>query len=279
MVRQTHRPFEVVRVDNGSTDGSREVCEDFCRNHAPGQGSEGISFVLTSIDFSNAAAARNHGAKVAKGDWLYFFDSDDEMSPDYLADVSEAIRHNDCDVVGNTTLMLFDDGRTKVRKSYFNSSVSDHILTGMLSTVSFALKKSLLERIGGWNEQLRIWDDWELGIRVLAQHPRIVWLKEKAYHRIYIHAGETITGERFSQHIGRYEAAFKAAHADMALLEGKERQKATAALHAREDILAAHLSREGSPLANYRPHYPALYAYTKYIGKAAWWVFRLLMAK
>ncbi len=271
ILKQTFRPFELILVDNGSTDGSTQICKDFCKAHE----NEGVTFRLSEIGFSNAAAARNQGAKVAGGEWIAFFDSDDEMSADFLEDVAKQISSGKYDMIGLNTRLVFENGKTKVRKSYFNDSVSDQILTGMLSTVSFVVKKDFLESVGGWDEKLRIWDDWELGIRLLVAHPRIKWIRKKTYHNIYFHH-ESITGEKFSTRADRYAEAFKSAFADIKKLTGKEYKKAKYALHAREDILAGHLHKEGFPIADYKPKYPWLYNYTRFIGKGAWWIYRLL---
>ncbi len=270
ILKQTFRPFELVLVDNGSTDASAQICKDFCHTCKD----SGIIFKQTSIPYSNANAARNHGTNVAQGEWIAFFDSDDEMSADFLEDVAKQISSGEYDMIGLSTRLVFENGYTKERKSYFNNSVTDQILTGMLSTQSFVIRKDFLQKIGGWDESVQIWQDWELGIRIQIAQPRSFWLREHTYHRIYRHKG-SISGDTFSSRWGKYQSAFEAAFKAVENLSNKERKKAQSALHAREDILAGHLYKEGFPIPDYSPKHPWLYNYTRFIGKGAWWIYRL----
>ena len=179
---QTFRPSELVLVDNGSTDNSRQVCDEFAES---GDAQFPVRFL--SHPTGGASAARNAGAAFATGDFLYFFDSDDEMSPDFLRDVTDFMNASpELDIIAAPTRMVFTNGREKVRRTYRNASVADQILTGMLSTQAFVVRRSFLERAGGWNEALPKWNDWELGVRLLLSRPRIAWLGH-AYHRIYQH--------------------------------------------------------------------------------------------
>jgi GT2 family glycosyltransferase len=67
------------------------------------------------------------------------------------------------------------------------------IATSMLSTLSMFFRTAWLREIGGWDERLAVWQDWELGVRALLHHPRMRWLTQKAYHEIMLHEN-SITG-------------------------------------------------------------------------------------
>ena len=73
---QTYSDYEVVLVDDGSTDGSGDLCDKYAAEyefvHTVHQSNHGLS------------AARNHGVEVAKGEYICFIDSDDYVSADYI---------------------------------------------------------------------------------------------------------------------------------------------------------------------------------------------------
>ncbi|MBR1712961.1 MAG: glycosyltransferase family 2 protein [Alloprevotella sp.] len=230
---QTLRPSELVLVDNGSTDNSRQVCDDFAES---GDAQFPVRFL--SHPAGGASAARNAGAAFSTGDWLYFFDSDDEMSPDFLRDVTDLVNASpELDIVAAPTRMIFTNGSEKIRRTYHNASVADQILMGMLSTQGIVVRRAFFERGGGWNEALPKWNDWELGVRLLLSQPRIAWLS-RAYHRIYQHP-DSLTGTSVPATYALLRPAVDAVAA-LPLDEPARR-----ALAARKIILAAELQRAG----------------------------------
>ena len=246
VVCQTDAPDEVVLVDNGSTDHSRQVCLDFIHNlpsNTP------IAFRLIDAPQRGAAYARNCGWQAAKGDHIVFFDSDDEMSADFIADIRRHFSlHPSTQLVCAATRMVFGDGRERVRRGHHSQSVTDQVLLGMLNTVGMAMDRRLLESVGGWDGTLRIWDDWELGIRLLLSRPETGWLKHKVYHRLYVH-DESLTGSNFHSRTDALIAALKAAHTAISqqMPTGRQRRHALAAIAIRHYFLAGVMVREGHP--------------------------------
>ena len=191
--RSTRRAARLIFVDNGSQDGSRALCEDFARHH-PEQ-----DILLLSESRSGAAIARNAGLAEVKTPWTYFFDSDDELSPRFIEQMEQTLKEHaeqNFDVIAFRTVMVHPDGSMTQRQSMFNESATDQILMSQLVTQNLFVRTDFLRRIGGWNEQLREWDDWELGIRVLVGGGKVLWLRDCAYHRIYLHP-DSLTGKNF----------------------------------------------------------------------------------
>ena len=191
--RSTRRAARLIFVDNGSQDGSRALCEDFARRH-PAQ-----DILLLSESRSGAAIARNAGLAEVKTPWTYFFDSDDELSPRFIEQMEQTLKEHaeqNFDVIAFRTVMVHPDGSMTQRQSMFNESATDQILMSQLVTQNLFVRTDFLRRVGGWNEQLREWDDWELGIRVLVDGGKVLWLRDCAYHRIYLHP-DSLTGKNF----------------------------------------------------------------------------------
>ena len=71
--KQNYHPVELILIDNNSTDDSMSVCKSLI-SAAP------FPTQITKASKQGASAARNEGVRLAQGEYLFFFDSDDEMS-------------------------------------------------------------------------------------------------------------------------------------------------------------------------------------------------------
>lgn len=92
LIRNAHRDFEFIVVDDGSTDATGQIVEDF-REDLPGL------VVLRNERPVGLADARNLGVSLASGRYLTFMDGDDWLAPGYLTDLVGAIERLGCDFV------------------------------------------------------------------------------------------------------------------------------------------------------------------------------------
>lgn len=279
---QTYRPLEIILVDNASTDHTEQVCDAFRKVHD----GEAMRIRVVREEKPGAACARNKGLELCTTPYVYFFDSDDELSPDFFAVMEAFLEKNDVDEVALRTRMIVN-GRGVVRSRSKSRNVSAHILNSMYSTVSLVHRTAFLRRIGGWNEALRTWDDWELGARVMLAGPRLKWIRHTAFHTIHVH-DDSLTGTGFSATLPwvlKAMAAVKEAVLHSRLSPSK-RRKAERALFLRMALLAGKLRTEGNDLAagscwcaarrEYRPGILLrfwgqwLLRYTGHGGRGAW---------
>lgn len=89
ILAQTFKDFELILIDDGSTDGSEKVCDEYAkmdkRVRVVHKANEGIN------------ATRRRGVHEAKGEWIAFSDDDDTMTPDALESLYAL--HDDTDIV------------------------------------------------------------------------------------------------------------------------------------------------------------------------------------
>ncbi|EXU76185.1 glycosyltransferase [Erwinia mallotivora] len=78
LLKQTSAPEEIIIIDDGSTDGTDQLIEDYCQRYG--------HIRLLRNTHAGVSAARNKGLEVASGDFIYFMDADDLVAPTLFAD-------------------------------------------------------------------------------------------------------------------------------------------------------------------------------------------------
>ena len=88
---QTYKNIEVILVNDGSTDGSKEICERYCESD--------IRFRLMNQTNQGQSVARNRGMHESTGDFLTFVDSDDVIKEDMLEQLMKQMTSENIDIV------------------------------------------------------------------------------------------------------------------------------------------------------------------------------------
>ncbi|MFP4063844.1 MAG: glycosyltransferase [Halochromatium sp.] len=157
LAAQSFRDFEVIVADAGSHDGTRELVRE-------------RGLLLT--DGGLPGVGRNRGAAIARGDLLFFFDADVLPPPDFLAKAiaemeAEGIRLATCwfepDSDHPLDVLLFDLANLYVKLSLR----TDPHAGGF----AIFIERALFERIGGFDERLKLAEDHELVKRAATQAP------------------------------------------------------------------------------------------------------------
>lgn len=243
LLAQTHRPLEIILVDNNSTDNSHALCLEFASKVM--REDEEITAIVTQEQQRGAAAARNRGLCLASGAWVSFFDSDDEMEADFIsAMLAAGEAQQPTDFVVARSRMVFKDGTERARSGLQQLSLSTHILSAALTTQSFVARTDFIRSIGGWNAAVPIWNDYELGIRMLQGSRRFATL-DRTFHRIYQH-DESITGASLGATFAQLKLAIPLIVQQVLLpKEGATTSSCRQALYYRLCILAGKLANEG----------------------------------
>ena len=191
---QTYERVRLIVVDNGSTDDTRSRVADWMSANA----GRFVETCLLDEPRSGANVARNRGLRAVTDGYVAFFDSDDEMSPDFLTQMLATLRKDAAaQWVLARTRMIFSDGTEQVRHGMPHPSAAHHLLSAQVSTQSFVAEANLLRAVGGWDETLTCWQDYELGFRLLRAAPRPAWCSS-VFHRIY-RTLDSITGASLSE--------------------------------------------------------------------------------
>lgn len=174
VLQQTYTNFELVIVNDGSTDKSADIITSFTDSR------------IKVIDKSNGgvSSARNLGLKNSIGKWVLFLDADDRLSIDALEVFAQLIlSYNKCKVVvsnywcenTNKTVAKSYGKRERVIKNTMKSLWLREYYSRPGNT---AIHKSVFEKTGGYDEQLSYNEDYEFSLRLLSYHS-IVYTPKK----------------------------------------------------------------------------------------------------
>lgn len=103
LANQTYKNMEFILVDDGSTDGSSEICDKIAEKDS--------RFLIIHQKNSGVSAARNAGIAAAKGDYIGFCDSDDIPYEDMYETLYGIVEEYDCDVAMIKSAIHFIDGK------------------------------------------------------------------------------------------------------------------------------------------------------------------------
>ena len=178
---QSHPSKEIIVVDDGSKDGTGEVLETF-----------GESIILARLPMNRgAAAARNHGASLASGEYLVFLDGDDVMMP-WTLDVyrrlvtqchPELILGRSALCYGTVPESNSDDYPHAIRFAEYADFLSKD-RPWVYNTSSLVVDRATFWSAGGWSEDIFYQDIQDLlnklgsaGKTVLVLAPDTVWYR------------------------------------------------------------------------------------------------------
>ena len=157
---QTFKDYEVILIDDGSTDGTEEsVKKNFAgRLRYVRQKNQGIS------------SARNHGIVLARGKYVAFLDSDDKWLPKKLAKQAEYLEANPHVGLLCTKLWRYEIGNEEKRETCppdFPKHFTD-LLTGpnFIPTTTTMVRKRCLDAVGVFDPALPVAEDWDLWLRI-----------------------------------------------------------------------------------------------------------------
>ncbi|MDE6395937.1 MAG: glycosyltransferase family 2 protein [Muribaculaceae bacterium] len=231
---QKRPPEALVLVDDHSTDGTLDVLRIFSEQELP--------FELTVLmnRSKGATSARNTGLERVTTEWTMFFDSDDLMLPEHIETAwSTLLNNRDADIVGWDVERIEIDGRRRVLP--FESAYPEwsNIMHGTFATQRYMARTRLFRESGGWNESQPIWNDIELGARLLKLNPKI-GKAESLGPTVKIRANAaSITGDRWSSRIDQYKVALE----NLARVLGPEKADW---IRLKASVLAADIAREDS---------------------------------
>ena len=183
LLAQTLRPIEIILVDDGSTDGSEAICEEYAARYP--------QFVRV-IHQSNggASSARNRGIEAARGEIFSFIDSDDYIDADMLETLSALMERQDADMAACEMALEKPDGsycRVKEDVSFCWDTRQALVELNSYRYLHASFCNALFKKraIGSlrFREGTRC-EDYDLLYQVVAQCDRVAYCSRALYHYV-----------------------------------------------------------------------------------------------
>ena len=172
VLAQTFRDFEIIVVDDASTDGTFErLSSDFAREIA-----EGRLRLHRNAGHLERSATRNAGIALARGEWIALLDDDDYFLPEHLERLAgAAARHPHLDFLNSEGLSVdpagnVTDTRLKLPTDLAGERPEIAFRHGILWGSTSFFRKAMFERLGGFTRALDFGEDVEFFLRAAMTH-------------------------------------------------------------------------------------------------------------
>jgi len=168
ILNQTYRDFELIIVDDASTDNTEEVVKGF--------NDERLRYIRMKENSGAAGAPINRGIKAARGEYIAFLGDDDEWLPQKLEKQIEKFKSVSSDVgliYCGYTCVRVETGETLIeympnaRGDVFQSAVEGSIRLGGHTPL---IRKECFQKAGVFDTELRGSEDWDMWIRLAKYH-------------------------------------------------------------------------------------------------------------
>lgn len=161
---QTYKNIEIIVVDDASEDDTESICRKI----------DGISYIrIDKSETKGGNYARNLGIKSASGEYIAFLDDDDEWDPEKIA-CQVSVLDNNKDIGMVYTALYIETGKEKWNYvTLFDGSAVGDIVEKKLfakpvwTTSTIMIRKDILDKIGGFDEKVRYWQEYEISLRII----------------------------------------------------------------------------------------------------------------
>ena len=174
IVNQTYKKFELIVINDGSTDNSLEVAKIALEQTAS------LDYQLIDQPNAGVSTARNNGVKIAKYDYIAFLDADDWWKSTFLEEMKMLIEDfPDAGIYGSSYYKVkrgkYIPAQIGVEENfergYFDYIHAYTISPWMpLTSISVVVPKSIFNQMQGFKPQLKLGEDFDLWIRIALQY-------------------------------------------------------------------------------------------------------------
>ena len=190
VLNQKYENWECIIVNDGSTDNSEKIVLEKIKGND--------KFKYLSQKNSGPGKARNYGASMASGKYLLFLDADDIILDDYFLDGVNFLDTNaNYSLFYGKANIFWDNGTEKLWPLRKFRDMKDFLKSNCIYCTAMIRKKDF-DEVGGIDEDLKAFEDWEFFIRLLDRNPK-VFREDKILFKYRRHTGsrDDINGKKW----------------------------------------------------------------------------------
>lgn len=237
VLAQEDTDFEIIVVDDGSSDNTEEVVR--------GVADERVAYYRK--DNAERAAARNYGAARARGRYINFFDSDDLLYPNHLTIARRLIEQKNEPEIFHLGFEMRDaEGRLLYRVDSLKGSLNEQLPRGNLLSCNgvFVRRDVALKFPFNEDRQLSASEDWELWLRLASRYQ--IHYSNEVTSIIVNHDARSVLGSQEAALLNRKDLTLKYLFEDEAFVEKYGRRRRTIE-NEFLSYIALHLALSGAP--------------------------------
>lgn len=236
---QTYRPLHIIVIDNASTDDTASNVSIWMNSNSESD----LRLELMSESRRGAAYARDSGLGKVMTEKVMFFDSDDVMRPNAVAEIMDAWEKDPSADAVAWPLVVHTESGDRLTHAISGNLLEKHMVHAIFCTLGYAVKTDVIKACGGWDGRYSCWVDLETGVRLLLGSPRVIALKfplAEVFPQI-----ESISGTSFFEKQGKWEAALDGIDESISASRRSDKQRLHNIVSYRRAILAADYYKEG----------------------------------
>lgn len=172
VLAQTFSDFELIVVDDGSPDDTGEIVARY-------RGDRRVIYVRQ--ENAGLPGARNTGVRNARGQFIAAVDADDALAPTALEEMTAALISSGASWCWIDIVKFWDDYREVQRTEPPAGDLLEGILKDDFIRRAMFLRRDALLRVGLWDADMRMREDWDLNIRMIRAKEPYVYLERPLY--------------------------------------------------------------------------------------------------
>jgi len=181
-LQQDFDDFEVICVNDGSTDGSGEICDQWA--------AKDNRIKVFHTENGGVTAARRKGVEQAKGKYIVFVDADDQLLPKAIKTLYNAIEQTQADEVIGRFVLLEQDGTKKESPLLYNGNITDQtpLITAIISNKNMfpilwglICRKEIVEDCLDTPREIIEGEDLMMQLKILMKHPHVHFISDCVY--------------------------------------------------------------------------------------------------